>query len=92
VQVSGVRRVGIGVKAPGGKQNYKQIEFQRQLEKAGGLYVLAKSLDEVTAATYDWSVNPQILLLLKMLLTPFHRAHRFPTIRLPLGAPLSRES
>lgn len=39
--------VGIEVKAPGGRQSEHQKEFQRQLEAAGGRYILAYSLDEV---------------------------------------------
>ena len=39
--------VGIEVKKPGGKQNDNQIQFQKDLEKAGGKYVLAYSLDDV---------------------------------------------
>lgn len=42
--------VGIEVKAPKGKQSDHQKEFQRQLEAAGGRYVLAYSLDEVISA------------------------------------------
>jgi hypothetical protein len=41
------RFVGIEVKRPGGKQNPNQLQFQKDLEKAGGLYVLAYSLDDV---------------------------------------------
>jgi hypothetical protein len=39
--------VGIEVKAPKGKQSDHQKEFQRQLEVAGGRYILAYSLDNV---------------------------------------------
>jgi len=39
--------VGIEVKAPKGRQNDNQKEFQRQLEAAGGLYILAYSLEDV---------------------------------------------
>ena len=38
---------GIEVKDIKGKQNENQIEFQRLLEKAGGIYILARSLDDV---------------------------------------------
>src|SRR5882762_7269684 len=41
--------VGIEVKAPKGKQSEHQVEFQRQLELAGGKYILAYSLDDVIA-------------------------------------------
>jgi predicted LPLAT superfamily acyltransferase len=39
--------VGIEVKAPKGKQSEHQKEFQKQLEVAGGRYILAHSLDDV---------------------------------------------
>lgn len=39
--------VGIEVKAPKGKQSDNQKEFQRQLEEAGGKYILAYSIDDV---------------------------------------------
>ena len=39
--------VGIEVKAPKGKQNPNQIQFQQDLERAGGRYILAYSLDDV---------------------------------------------
>lgn len=42
--------VGIEVKAPKGKQSDHQKEFQNKLEAAGGSYVLAYSLDDVTDA------------------------------------------
>jgi hypothetical protein len=42
--------VGIEVKASKGRQSEHQKEFQRQLEAAGGRYVLAYSMDDVTAA------------------------------------------
>lgn len=38
---------GIEVKDIKGKQNDNQIEFQKGFEKAGGVYILARSLDEV---------------------------------------------
>lgn len=42
--------IGIEVKAPGGTQSEHQKEFQRQLEAAGGQYVLAYSIDDVIGA------------------------------------------
>lgn len=39
--------VGIEVKRQGGKQSDGQKEFQQQLEAAGGLYILAMSIDDV---------------------------------------------
>jgi len=42
--------VGIEVKAPKGKQSENQQESQRQLEAAGGKYILAYSIDDVERA------------------------------------------
>jgi VRR-NUC domain len=39
--------VGIEVKAPKGKLRDSQMEFQKNLETAGGRYILAYSLDDV---------------------------------------------
>ena len=39
--------VGIKVKASKGRQSDNQKEFQRQLEAAGGMYVLAYSIEDV---------------------------------------------
>lgn len=41
---------GIEVKKPGGKQSEHQKAFQTGLEKAGGRYVLAFSIDDVRTA------------------------------------------
>jgi Holliday junction resolvase len=41
------RFIGIEVKAEKGRQSDNQKEFQRQLEAAGGLYILAKGIDGV---------------------------------------------
>jgi hypothetical protein len=41
------RFIGIEVKAHGGKQSEHQKEFQRRLETAGGLYILAYSVDDL---------------------------------------------
>jgi hypothetical protein len=38
---------GIEVKRPGSKQSDAQREFQVRLEAAGGVYVLAMSIDDV---------------------------------------------
>ena len=45
--VIGGQYVGIEVKAPNGKPSDHQKEFQKQLEAAGGRYVLAYSLEDV---------------------------------------------
>jgi hypothetical protein len=42
--------VGIEVKAPKGRQSDNQKEFQRQLEAAGGKYILAYSIADVIVA------------------------------------------
>lgn len=39
--------VGIEVKAKRGTQSPGQSEFQKNLERAGGLYILARNLDDV---------------------------------------------
>lgn len=41
------RYVGIEVKASDGRQSDAQKEFQVRLEAAGGLYILAKSIDDI---------------------------------------------
>ena len=40
--------VGIEVKASGGEQSQVQFHFQMHLEAAGGAYILAYSLEDVT--------------------------------------------
>lgn len=47
VAVKGGRTVYIEVKKPTGAQSEKQKDFQRDLEAAGGEYVLAKSVADV---------------------------------------------
>lgn len=42
--------IGIEVKRPGGKQSAHQQGFQASLEQAGGIYILAYSLDDVIQA------------------------------------------
>lgn len=44
------RFIGIEVKTPTGKQSDAQRNFQRALEKAGGVYVLARSVDDALNA------------------------------------------
>jgi len=39
--------IGIEVKTAKGKQSESQTDFQKELESAGGTYILARSLDEV---------------------------------------------
>jgi predicted LPLAT superfamily acyltransferase len=49
------RYVGIEVKASDGRQSDAQRDFQARLEAAGGLYILAKSIDDV-----ERSLKPQL--------------------------------
>lgn len=44
------RRLEIEVKSATGKQSEDQISFQRMIESFGGLYVLARSVADVTRA------------------------------------------
>ncbi len=39
--------IGLEVKAPKGKQSEGQIEFQKKMEKNGGIYKVVFSLDDV---------------------------------------------
>lgn len=39
--------VGIECKSPTGKQSEKQIEFQKKVERAGGQYILVRSVEDV---------------------------------------------
>lgn len=41
--------IGIEVKSLKGKQNPDQIQFQKSVEKAGGRYILARSVDDIIA-------------------------------------------
>lgn len=42
--------VGIEVKTPKGKQSADQLLFQKRLERNGGKYILAKCVEDVSAA------------------------------------------
>lgn len=44
------RFLGIEVKAPGGQQSAPQILFERRCGRAGGIYILAKSVEDVEKA------------------------------------------
>ena len=50
---------GIEVEASKGRQSDNQKEFQRQLEAAGGRYILAHSLDDVVNAFPKAAWNPR---------------------------------
>ena len=47
------RFIGIEVKTPKGRQSPDQILFQRRCERHGGLYILARSVDDTKKALLD---------------------------------------
>jgi Holliday junction resolvase len=51
--------VGIEVKAPRGHQTPSQRDFEAMLRMAGGVYVLARSLEDVEAALAKLSVESE---------------------------------
>lgn len=44
------RHVEIEVKTPTGRQSRQQVRWQRAIERAGGAYVLVRSVDEALSA------------------------------------------
>lgn len=46
----GGRRLEIEVKSPGGRQSVEQRQFQAMIERFGGLYVLARCVEDVRRA------------------------------------------
>jgi hypothetical protein len=44
------RSVWIEVKRPGGRQSDDQAQFQSEVEKHGGIYILARSVEDVKGA------------------------------------------
>lgn len=50
------RRIEIEVKDAKGRQRESQIKFQSMIEKSGGIYILARSVDDVweKLSTYLW--------------------------------------
>ena len=44
------RFIGIEVKAPKGRQSDQQIKFQAAVERAGGIYILARSVNDAVSA------------------------------------------
>lgn len=44
------RRLEIEVKSPTGKQSKEQAAYQRMIERFGGVYVLARSVEDVERA------------------------------------------
>lgn len=47
----------IELKAQTGRQSSSQVEWQRRVELAGGLYAVARSVDEVRAILVGWGVE-----------------------------------
>lgn len=45
---------GIEVKDADGEQNDAQIKFQEAVERAGGVYIVARSVDDVLALLRSW--------------------------------------
>ncbi len=50
----GGRRLEVEVKSPHGRQSPQQRAFQRMIERFGGLYVLARSPDDVRDALREY--------------------------------------
>jgi hypothetical protein len=44
------RFLGVECKSPSGRQSAAQKDFQRKAEERGALYILARSVDDLTAA------------------------------------------
>ena len=44
------RAFGIEIKTPTGRQSAAQVAFQRAYERAGGLYIIARSVDDAVRA------------------------------------------
>lgn len=55
------RFLGIEVKDVKAKQNPNQIAFQKKVEENGGLYILARSVDDVRACLEVVHVNPNCM-------------------------------
>jgi hypothetical protein len=47
------QHVEIEVKTPTGRQSRQQVRWQRAVERAGGVYVLVRSVDEALSALED---------------------------------------
>lgn len=45
--VKGGKVVHLEIKTPKGKQSEKQIDFQLEIERAGGIYVVARGVEDV---------------------------------------------
>ncbi len=46
------RTIYIEVKRPGGRQSAKQKKFQQDLEAAGGIYILARKIEDLNMVKY----------------------------------------
>lgn len=55
------RAVGIEVKTATGRQRDTQVSFQKVFERFGGLYILARSTDDVKAGFIAAGVSPALL-------------------------------
>lgn len=51
--LQGGRRLEIEVKSPDGRQTPQQAAFQKMIEAFGGLYILARSVEDVEEALDD---------------------------------------
>ena len=45
--VMGGTFIGLEIKSENGRQSIHQLDFQKRLEKAGGIYVIIRSLDDL---------------------------------------------
>lgn len=48
------RRIEIEVKSPKGRQSRVQHRFQERIERKGGIYILARSVDDVMEALKEY--------------------------------------
>lgn len=51
----GGRFLGIEVKTPTGRQSPEQVKFENMIRRMGGLYVLARSVDDVWEALREYA-------------------------------------
>lgn len=54
------RFIGIEAKVPGGRQRFEQKDRQREIEAAGGIYLLAYDLETVSEALDDIERNENV--------------------------------
>jgi hypothetical protein len=53
------RIMGLEVKSPGGTLSREQKEFRVEWERAGGIYAVARSVEEGRALLEEWGVAPR---------------------------------